>query len=350
MGDLTPSVPLSVRGEGEESVSGPPPQTPGKRLPHASPRGVVAIVGHTGVGKSALALHLAQAFGGEIVNADSRQVYRGMDIGTAKPSPEERALVPHHLFDLVDPDGAFSLALYQEKANAAIQDILSRGRLPLLVGGSGQYVWAVLEGVRVPRVPPDPAFRRAMLERAERDGPQALFAELEAIDPEAARRIDPRNVRRVVRALEVCRATGARFSDLQRKEPPPFESLVIGLALERAELYRRIDARVDAMVAQGWVEEVRVLLERGYSLDLPSMSAVGYREIALHLRGDITLDEAVARAKASVHGLVRHQGAWFRRSDPRIRWLDAAGDVCSATEALVREWLAGSGGSQAGRT
>ncbi len=273
-----------------------------------------------------------------------------MDIGTAKPSPEERALVPHHLFDLVDPDGEFSLALYQEQANAAIQDVLRRGRLPLLVGGSGQYVWAVLEGVRVPRVPPDTAFRRAMQERVERDGSQALFVELEAIDPEAARRIDPRNVRRVVRALEVCRATGAQFSDLQRKEPPPFESLVIGLELERAELYRRIDARVDAMVAQGWVDEVRALLARGYSLDLPSMSAVGYREIALHLRGDITLDEAVARAKASVHGFARHQGAWFRRNDPRIRWLDATGDACSAAESLVRAWLRGDGGSQAGKT
>jgi len=205
---------------------------------------LVAIVGPTAVGKSRLAIHLAQTLGGEIVSADSRQVYRCMDIGTAKPSLKERALVPHHLIDVVDPDEDFSLALYQEMAYRSVEDIQRRGRMALLVGGSGLYVRAVIGGLRIPQVPPDAELRRSLEEKAATEGYMALYEELKEIDPDAAKNIDPRNLRRLIRAIEVCRLSGVPFSQLQGSSPS-FRTLVIGLTSERSELYRRIDLRVD---------------------------------------------------------------------------------------------------------
>jgi len=300
---------------------------------------VVAIVGPTATGKTELSLHLARAFGGEIVNADSRQVYRHMDIGTAKPTPEEQAQAPHHLIDIVDPDQDFSLALYQELARRAIKDIQGRGKLPFLVGGTGQYIWAVLEGWQAPRVPPNPALRAQLEERARLQGAESLHRELSILDPEAARRIDPRNLRRVIRALEVCYETGRRFSEQRLKEPPPYNVLIIGLTGDRKELYWRIDDRVERMVAEGFVEEVRRLLEMGYSLDLPSMSSHGYREMGRYILGQLSLDEAVQRVKFITHRYVRQQYAWFRLDDLRISWLDIKEDVRTQAEAMVREWL-----------
>ncbi|MBI2866529.1 MAG: tRNA (adenosine(37)-N6)-dimethylallyltransferase MiaA [Chloroflexi bacterium] len=300
--------------------------------------GLVAIVGPTEVGKSALAVYLAQRFGGEIVNADSRQVYRGMDVGTAKPTAEERSLVPHHLFDLIDPDQPFSLALYQEHAYQAIADIQAQGRLPFLVGGTGQYVWAVLEGWQVPRVPPEAARRR---ELEARPGPQ-LYQELLRVDPVAAASIHPHNRRRIIRALEVCYATGQPFSQLKRRMGMPFPTLVIGLTTDRVDLYRRIDARVEAMLAAGWVDEVRALLAQGYSPDLPSFSSNGYGELALYLQGQVGFAAAVEVTRLSTHRVARHQYAWFRLSDPRIRWLDIREPGFEArAEALVLEFLSG---------
>lgn len=287
-------------------------------------RKLVAVVGPTATGKTDLALRLALAFEGEIIGADSRQVYRGMDVGTAKPTPEQRARVPHWLVDVADPDEGFGLARYLDLAQAALDDIWSRGRCAFLVGGTGQYVWALLEGWQVPRVEPDWALRRELEEKARREGPHALHAEVEALDPEAARRLDPRNVRRLVRALEVMRRTGRPLSACQTRRPPDFPWLALGLDVPSEQLYRRIDARVDAMMEGGLVEEVKGLLARGYRVDLPAMSGMGYRQVCQYLAGDLSLEEAVARAKTETHRLARHQRNWFRRDDRRIRWIDAS--------------------------
>jgi tRNA dimethylallyltransferase len=298
------------------------------------PRGLIAIVGATATGKTALGIDLARALDGEIVNADSRQVYRGMDIGTAKPSPAEQSEAPHHLIDVVDPDEPFTLARFLSLANAALEDIWSRGRQPIVVGGTGQYVWALLEGWRVPRVPPDRELRARLEALAARYGADALVSELLDVDPVSAIAIDPRNVRRVIRAIEVTRATGRPFSAWQRKEAPAFEASIIGLRMEREALYCRIDQRVDAMMAAGFVDEVRRLNAAGFGCDLPSMASIGYRQVCAHLRGEVPLADAVTRIKTETHRLARMQRTWFREADPRIHWLDAA------SPHLLREALA----------
>jgi tRNA dimethylallyltransferase len=264
--------------------------SPGSRESEYGP--LIAIVGSTAVGKTALSLYLARLVGGEIVSADSRQVYRGMDIGTAKATAEERARVPHHLLDVVNPDEVLSLAQYQEMAYAAIGGILGRGNIPFLVGGTGQYVMAILEGWQVPRVPPDSRLRRQLYQQAETEGVASLHARLQALDPTAAERIDARNVRRVVRALEVCLVTGQPISEQQGKVPPPYRTLLVGLSLPRPELYRRIDERVEGMVADGLEEEVRGLVAAGYGFDLPAMSGVGYGQFATYMAGETSLADA----------------------------------------------------------
>src|SRR3990172_8100414 len=251
---------------------------------------LIAVIGPTSTGKSALALRLAQRFNGEIVSADSRQVYRYMDIGTAKPNREEMSLVPHHLIDIINPDEDFSLAQYQRLAYQKITDIQRHGKLPFLVGGTGQYLWAVVEGWVIPSVTPDPEFRQRLEGRAAQGETDQLYLELARVDPAAAQRIDGRNVRRVIRALEIARNSGASSRTIS-KAAPPFYTLLIGLTTERKELYRRIDQRVDNMIEQGLVDEVRVLLEKGYTLDLPSMSGIGYKQISLYLKGELTLAE-----------------------------------------------------------
>jgi len=305
-------------------------------------RPLIAIAGPTASGKSGLAFRLALAFDGEIVGADSRQVYRYMDIGTAKPTPEERARVPHRLIDVVDPDGEFSLVQYLELAREALGDIWRRGRTPFLVGGTGQYVWAVLEGWQVPRVPPDRGLRRSLEERAQREGTDALYRELAAVDSAAAARIDPRNVRRVVRALEVRYLTGEAISSRAAKLQPDFEPLILAIDRPRDELYRRIDERVDRMIGSGLVDEVRSLLERGYGADLPPMSGIGYRQVCAHLRGEMTLAEVAAKMKTETHRLARMQYTWFRRDDPRIHWVDAsAGDPYDEAARVIDPFLRG---------
>ena len=301
---------------------------------------LVAVVGPTATGKTDLALRLALAFQGEIVGADSRQVYRGMEVGTAKPTPEQRTRVRHWLVDVADPDEDFGLARYLDLAQAALDDVWSRGRRAFLVGGTGQYVWALLEGWQVPRVEPDWALRRELEERARQEGPDALHAEVAALDPEAARRLDPRNVRRIVRALEVMRRTGRPLSACRARRPPDFSWLVLGLELPSEELYGRIDARVDAMMEGGFVEEVRELLARGYSPDLPAMSGIGYRQVCQYLAGEMSLEEAVAQAKTETHRLVRHQRNWFRRDDRRVHWIDlSAGDPYDEAAGIVESEL-----------
>jgi tRNA dimethylallyltransferase len=316
-------------------------------------RKLIAVVGATATGKTTLAVELARRFGGaetgaragEIIGADSRQVYRHMDIGTAKPTAEELSRTRHHLIDVVNPDEPFSLGQWLELAESALADVWSRGRqavptgrqaMPtgrqaLLVGGTGQYVWALLEGWRVPQVPPQAEFRRRMEQRSAGE----LFEEVRSIDPMAAERIGPANRRRLIRALEVHEATGRPISYWQAKEPPGFETLVIGLRLPRDELYGRIDERVDRMIGAGLIEETQRLLAMGYSRELPSMSGIGYKEACAHLAGEMTLAEAAARMKTETHRLARHQNAWFKAGDPRIRWLDAGDGVLEEAERLV---------------
>ena len=243
-----------------------------------------------------------------------------MDIGTNKPSFAERASVPHHIIDVVDPDEDFSLATYHRLAFDALKAIQEKGKLPLLVGGTGLYVWSLVEGWKIPQVPPDREMRRQLENRAQQDDSQSLHRELQNIDAVAAARIDPRNIRRVVRALEIYNATGQQPSKLQRKEEPGFPILVIGLTEERSRLYRRIDKRVDEMLRRGLVEEVKQLMEKGFSPLSPSMSGIGYRQMVQFLRGDMTLPEAVDKMKHETHRLARHQYAWFRLNDSRIRW------------------------------
>ncbi|MFH1084406.1 MAG: tRNA (adenosine(37)-N6)-dimethylallyltransferase MiaA [Chloroflexota bacterium] len=303
----------------------------------AEPR-VLAIVGPTAVGKTALALRLGKAFGGEVVSADSRQIYRCMDIGTAKPTAAERATVPHHLVDMVDPDEGLSLAQYRHLAAEAIAAIWARGALPMLVGGTGLYVRALLEGWTVPKVPPDPALREQLQAEAERDGAIALHARLAAVDSVAAARIDARNVRRVIRALEVYAHTGEPISRQQAKRPPAYRVLTLGLSLPRPRLYARLDARLDAMLAAGLVDEVAALLARGYGPGLASMSALGYPEIAAHLRGELALADAVALIRRHTRRFVRQQYNWFRLEDASIHWLDAEDLDWETLVARVRAW------------
>ena len=301
---------------------------------------LVAIVGPTATGKSQLALHLAQEFIGEIVSADSRQVYRYMDIGTAKPGKYELSLVSHHLIDITTPDADFSLAQYQQLAYRAIYDIQRRNKLALLVGGSGLYVWAVLEGWVIPEVPPAPEYRQSLEEKAAKGETDELYRELMEIDPVAAQRIDRRNVRRVIRALEVSRYAEAPFSQLQRKEAPPFNTLIVGLTADRTELYRRIDSRVDKMIEHGLVEEVRKLLNMGYNFTLPVMSGIGYKQIGMFLGGELTLESTIDQIKTETHRLVRRQYNWFRLTDKRIHWFDMCDDQAeSEIEALVADFL-----------
>ena len=299
-------------------------------------RRLVAIVGPTAVGKSALALRLASAFNGEIVSADSRQVYCGMDIGTAKPSPAEQALVPHHLIDLINPDKPFSLAEYQELAFKTISEVQSRGRSPLLIGGTGQYVWSLLENWSIPRVVPDMKLRRRLEAKAEQMGALELYEELKRLDSEAAARIDPRNVRRVIRALEVAYRGGARPG----KRPAPFESLIIGLTAPRAELYKRIDERIKAMLEKGFIDEVKILFDAGYDPDLPSMSGIGYRQMVSHLRGEMSLPEATESMNIDSHRLARQQYNWFKPDDARICWFDITCEPYSGIAKLIAEFLA----------
>ena len=303
-------------------------------------RPLIAIVGPTAVGKTALALRLAQDLPVEVISADSRQVYRYMDIGTAKPTAQQRRQVAHHLIDIVDPDEAFTLAQYQELAYSAIDDVLGRDRIPLLVGGTGLYVRAVLEGLSIPRVPPDRALRAQLRAEAQAQGPGALHERLRALDAEAAERIDARNVRRVIRALEVCIRTGKPISRLQAKSLPPYRILRIGLTMPRDQLYERIDERVNRMMSAGLLEEVRSLVGRGYGLDLPSMSGLGYRQMGLYLRGEVSLDEAVALVKRHTRRLVRRQANWFRSDDSRISWFDVSGPVYEAILSSVQRFVA----------
>jgi tRNA dimethylallyltransferase len=301
---------------------------------------IVVVEGPTGIGKTALGVALAEEFNGEVVGADSRQVYRKMDIGTAKPTLEDRARIPHHLIDIADPDYNFTLTEYQERAYAVVDDILQRGKLPIIVGGTGQYITATLEGWQVPEVPPDFRLRDELQAFADTHGVDALFERLLAIDPGASAMIDPRNVRRVIRAYEVTTLSKTPFSQQRRRDPPPWRTLEFMLTMDRTALDARTDARVDRMMELGLLDEVRHLHALGYDWKLPSMSGLGYAQLGDFLRGECTYAEAVRQFKIDTRLFVRKQYTWFRKhGDPR--WIDITQVSTADIAAQVREWLAG---------
>lgn len=300
---------------------------------------LIVILGPTAVGKTETAIILAERLKGEIVSADSRQFYRGMDIGTAKPNAEQRSRVAHHLIDIADPDQTLSLGVFQRTAHQVIQTIHARGHLPFLVGGTGQYITAITSAWEVPRVEPDPDLRRALENWSKEIGPEGLYARLRSLDPVAADQIDPRNLRRTVRALEVILRSGCKFSDQRRLGNHPYHVLKIGLTLPRPQLYARIDARIEAMINAGLLDEVRSLLEKGYSPDLPAFSAIGYQEMIAYLQGEITLPEAVALMKRRTRQFVRRQANWFKSRDTDINWFQVDHNVVDDIETFIRVWL-----------
>ncbi len=300
---------------------------------------LVVLTGPTAVGKSALALELAERFGGEILSADSRQVYRYLDIGTAKPTAAERARVPHHLLDRVGPDEPVSVADYQAAADAALADVGRRGRVALLVGGSPHYVQAVVDRLALPRVAPRPELRATLEALAAREGPLAVWERLRALDAAAAERADRYNVRRLIRAIEVVTVTGEPLAVAMRRRGPERPALHLALTAPRAELYARIDARIEAMLAAGWLAEVEGLLARGYAPTLPSLSATGYRELIEVARGELALAAAVTLIRHRTHAFARRQYTWLRR-DPRLEWHAVGDDLAARVGERVARYLA----------
>ncbi|MCK6578231.1 MAG: tRNA (adenosine(37)-N6)-dimethylallyltransferase MiaA [Anaerolineae bacterium] len=305
---------------------------------------LLVILGATAVGKTDLAITLAQRLNGAIIGADSRQIYRYMDIGTAKPTLEQRAAAPHHLLDIADPDEEVSLARYLRSAASAIESVASQGQLPILVGGTGQYITALVEGWTPPEVPPDPVRRAALEAEAAAVGVPALHRRLAQIDPQAATLMDAGNLRRIIRALEVIEATGQLFSAQRAKSPPPYRLRLLGLTMDRDRLRERASRRLDHMMDAGFLDEVRALLARGCSRRLPSMSAVGYGQLAAHLLDDLPLDEAVSQAKTATHAFIRRQLSWFRGHDQGVLWHNMESLEPEALAAETAVWLRANAG------
>ncbi|MGB9804085.1 tRNA (adenosine(37)-N6)-dimethylallyltransferase MiaA [Desulfofundulus sp.] len=297
---------------------------------------LLVLVGPTAVGKTAVSVEIALRLGGEIVSADSMLVYRYMDIGTAKPTIEERRGIPHYMIDIIEPDESYSVALYQAQARKHIREIWERGKLPLLVGGTGLYVRSVIEPYHFTSAGVDEDFRRELAKEAEEKGPQAVYRRLLEVDPETAVRVHPNNLKRVIRALEVYHLTGRPMSSALRQvgEKPPYKLLIVGLTMDRQSLYRRIEVRVDRMMEMGLVEEVKGLLERGYSPRLTSMQGLGYKEIIAYLQGLCSLDEAVYLLKRNTRRFAKRQFTWFKR-DPRINWVNVG--QYTSLEEVARE-------------
>lgn len=296
---------------------------------------LLVIVGPTAVGKTALSLEVAQRFDGEVISADSRLFYRHMDIGTAKPSPEEQAIAPHHFIDIVNPDETVTLGDYQQRCFETIDAVHARDRLPILVGGTGQYVKAVVEGWGIPRVAPQPLLRAEL----DRSTAHELHARLTSLDPISAEKIHPNNKRRIIRALEVCIVAGQPISTLQKKSPPPYNIFMLGLQCEREWLYQRVDLRVDLMMEAGFLTEMEHLRALGYGRDLPSMSGLGYQQLWEYFDGERDLDDAVERIKMETHRFVRHQHNWFG-NDAQIEWVDAqAANYPQSALQRIEAWL-----------
>lgn len=304
---------------------------------------VLAVVGPTASGKTALAVALAKAFGGEVVGADSMQIYRGMEIATAAPTEAERGGVAHHLIGIAEPEERFSVAAFTTLAAACIAELRARGRLPVLAGGTGLYIDALLDHIEFIDAPADPAIRAALYRRAEREGAQALLEELGRIDPQAARSLHPGNLGRIVRALELFETSGITISEQRRRSrqnPSPYSPFYLGLDFrDRQHLYDRIDRRVDQMAANGLLEEARRFLLR--DPDGTGAQAIGYKELRPYFAGEITLEEALANLKRATRRYAKRQLTWFRRNE-RIHWLfwedyGTPAALCGEAARLVRE-------------
>ncbi|HEU4963961.1 MAG TPA: tRNA (adenosine(37)-N6)-dimethylallyltransferase MiaA [Bacilli bacterium] len=285
---------------------------------------VLIIVGPTAVGKTAFSIAAAKRFDGEILSADSMQIYRGMDIGTAKVTPEEMEGIPHYGLDLIDPDESYTVVEFQAYADRVIRDIWNRGKLPVVVGGTMLYVKSLTDHLDFTEAKEDPAFRDEMYQLAEQEGADVVYARLQEVDPESASRLHPNDVKRVIRALEVHRVTGVPMSQAYKEAPPEpkYDVILVGLNLEdRAHLYERINRRVDIMMEQGLLEEVRRLLDSGYHRDLQSMAAIGYKEIIDYYEGRMTLEEAVDAIKQGSRRYAKRQLSWWRREE-LVRWYD----------------------------
>jgi tRNA dimethylallyltransferase len=265
---------------------------------------------------------LAESVDGEIINADSKQIYKYMDIGTSTPDSFQIAKVKHHMYKLVNPDQPFSLGVYLDHARRTIDDVLKKDKVPILVGGTAQYIWAILEGWQVPSVPPNPSLRTKLENLVETEGTHNLHTRLANTDPIAAGKIHPNNVRRVIRALEVIDQTGEMFSKLSRRKTPSWQVKIIGLTMDKFKLQEAIAHRILEQFQGGWPEEVKTLREKGYTAELPSLSALGYKEIGQYVDGHSTREETVSQITKLTHRFSRKQYGWFRLSDPRIHWID----------------------------
>ena len=298
---------------------------------------LIAVVGATATGKTAVGVELALALDGEVVNGDSRLFYRGMDVATAKPSESEMRGVTHHLIDILDPDENFNLAEYLNLARSTVSGIISRGKLPVLVGGSGQYIWALIEGWEVPEIEPDRPLRAELDQRLQREGVGELARELLSIAPEVAGDTDLQNPRRVIRAIERVRSNSpSSLSARSKPDEPPFRTMMVGLSIERSVLHLRVLERLDRMVESGWRDEVESLIWDGYSAADRALSGIGYRQMISHIAGEIDLDEAVRLTATATNRLVRHQNNWFKQEDPRIQWFDMTEDAGVQVKSIVR--------------
>lgn len=300
---------------------------------------VVVIIGPTAVGKTASAISVGQVLDAEIISADSRQVYQQMDIGTAKPTPDELAALPHHLIDVVPPDVRYNVADFKRDAARLIDEIHRRGKLPMIVGGTGQYITALIAGWQIPEVEPNPELRAELEAHAEKHGWEGLLERLREVDQVHAKQVDAKNLRRVIRAIEVSVESGRPYSDFRVKRPPPYTVLELGLTLGRDALYARADHRVEQMLEAGLVQEVERLVEAGYAWNLPSMSSLGYLQIGNYLQGKMTLDEAREDLCNATHHFIRRQYTWFRKYNADAIWFESNAHTVQSFLTTIRAWL-----------
>lgn len=300
---------------------------------------LVVIVGPTCVGKTETSISLAEKLNGEIISADSRTFYKGLDIGTAKPLFEQLQRVPHHLIDIVSPEEHLSLADFQKLARSKIDEIIAKDKIPFLVGGTGQYIRAVINNWSPPTIPPDIRLRYLLENIADEKGFEYLYKVLKFLDPAAAEIIDQRNVRRTIRAIEVIFKTGRRFSLQRQAKTSPYQLIIVGLTRPRSDLYSRIDQRIEDMFSNGFINEVKRLLASGLSPDLPAFSAIGYSECIAIVSGRITEEEAIIAIKRKTRIFVRRQANWFKPTDPTIHWFDISKRSVSEIEDFIRSTL-----------
>jgi tRNA dimethylallyltransferase len=286
---------------------------------------VIFIVGPTASGKTTLSIQLATILNTEVISADSRYFYRMMDIGTAKPDENEMGNIKHHMINIADPDETISVAVFKEQVTEIIAKMHQESKIPIVVGGTGQYIHAILHNWEMPELESDHELRELLENYAERFGKLKLYEFLHKIDPEAAKIIDFRNLRRTVRAIEVMLKTGYRFSEQRKQQASCYSQKIIGIRWDRSVLYQRIDGRIEKMIENGFIEEVRRLIDLGYSSKLPSMSAIGYRELAGYIQGENSLEEAIILMKRNSRTYVRRQSNWFKDNDPNIKWFESDG-------------------------